>query len=67
LAVEPDFVVAAAARGQVGGEGGRGFLELGVNAAVVVRRRAGHDVPLHVAAGAKRGQQAFVDAGDGGP
>ena len=33
--------------------------------AVVMRRRAGHDVALHVAAGPERGQQAGVDAGDG--
>ena len=58
LAVEPDFVVGAGARREVGGEPGGRRLQLGVDAVVPVRRRAGHDVALHVAAGAQRGQQA---------
>ena len=42
-----------------------GLLQLGVDAVVVVGRRAGHDVALDVAARPERGQQAVVDAGDG--
>ena len=49
----------------MGGQAGRRRLQLSVDAVVVMRRGAGHDVALHVAAGAEGREQAGVDASDG--
>ena len=65
LAIEPDFMIGAGARGQVPGQRSGRLLQFVADAIVAQRRRAGHDVAFHVAACAQRGQQGRIDAGDG--
>jgi hypothetical protein len=64
LAVEPDVVIGAAARGKAIGNRLGKALHLLVDG-VGVRRGRRHHVALHVAAGAERRQQTFVDGGNG--
>ena len=63
FAVDPDFMVGVGARRQIRRQARRRGLQFFMDAVVMMRRGAGHDVALHVAAGAERGQQAGVDAG----
>src|SRR5262249_34401661 len=65
--IDPDFKVRASLGCQVPGDGvGRGLQSV-VNAVVVMRSRAAHDVPLDIATGSQRGQECRVDLVNGGP
>src|SRR5205823_2062768 len=54
LTVEPDFVIGARAWRQMGSEPGGGFLQVGMNAVVMMRRGTGHHVAFYVPACSQR-------------
>ena len=65
FAVQPDLMVGAGARGEVGADGA-GVLEHGRVQGGLPRIRVGHDVAVHVAAGRDAVHQRVVDALHGG-
>ena len=58
---EPELVIGAGPRGEVAGKFVCLRLHFGMDTVAVERRRAAHDIPLHVTAGCQRGHLVGVD------